>query len=69
VALTPAVTATLVKQGFNVQYEAGAGAEAKFRDEDYVAAGAKIADRKAIFNSGKAFFLLILSQRMLFKNL
>jgi H+-translocating NAD(P) transhydrogenase len=52
VALTPAVTATLIKQGFNVQLEAGAGAEAKFRDDDFAAAGAKVVDRKAVFNSG-----------------
>ncbi|CAB3369044.1 Hypothetical predicted protein [Cloeon dipterum] len=51
VALTPAVAATLIKQGFNVQFEAGAGSEAKFRDSDYAAAGAKIVDRKSAFDA------------------
>ncbi|XP_071455597.1 NAD(P) transhydrogenase, mitochondrial-like [Hetaerina americana] len=51
VALTPAVTAVLTKKGFNVQIEQGAGVQAKFRDEDYAAAGAKTVDTKEVFNS------------------
>ena len=47
------MTATLIKQGFNVKCESGAGAEAKFRDDDYAAAGAKMVDRKSAFDSGK----------------
>lgn len=45
-AVTPAVTATLCKNGFTVLVERGAGVEAKFRDEDYVQAGAQIVDNK-----------------------
>lgn len=45
-AITPAVTATLCKHGFNVQVERGAGFEAKFRDEDYTQAGASLVDGK-----------------------
>lgn len=45
-AITPAVTAVLCKNGFNVLVERGAGVEAKFRDEEYVQAGANIVDNK-----------------------
>lgn len=41
-AITPAVTATLVKKGFSVKIEENAGFEAKFRNEDYTNAGGKI---------------------------
>jgi NAD(P) transhydrogenase len=44
VAITPAVTALLVKKGFHVNVESGAGFEAKFRDEDYTQSGAKIVE-------------------------
>ncbi|ORX38067.1 NAD(P) transhydrogenase beta subunit-domain-containing protein [Kockovaella imperatae] len=43
VAITPAGVATLLKKGFKQVYVSpDAGAEASFRDEDYIAAGAKI---------------------------
>lgn len=51
VSVTPAVAATFVKNGFTVQVEAGAGFEAKFRDQDYVDAGAKIVDATTAFQS------------------
>lgn len=51
VAITPAVTAILVKNGFTVQIENGAGVEAKFRDQDYADAGGKIVDGKTAFES------------------
>lgn len=51
VAITPAVAATLVKKGFTVQVEEGAGAEAKFRNDDYAQAGAKIVDKTTAFQS------------------
>jgi NAD(P) transhydrogenase len=51
--MSPAVTAALVKKGFNVNIEKGAGVEAKFRDEDFVAAGAKIVDGNKAFDSGE----------------
>lgn len=51
VAITPAVTAILVKNGFSVQIEAGAGFEAKFRDQEYIDAGGKIVDNKTAFDS------------------
>lgn len=45
VAVTPAVVATLRKQGFGqVLVERGAGAGAEFNDEEYAAAGATLVD-------------------------
>ncbi|XP_017768736.1 PREDICTED: NAD(P) transhydrogenase, mitochondrial-like [Nicrophorus vespilloides] len=51
VALTPAVASTLIKKGFNVNVEAGAGAEAKFRNEDYESVGVKLVDNEGAFNT------------------
>jgi len=51
VGLTPAVVSTLCKKGFNVNVEDGAGVEAKFRNIDYEASGAKIVDKAAAFQS------------------
>ncbi|XP_055377553.1 NAD(P) transhydrogenase, mitochondrial-like [Condylostylus longicornis] len=51
VAMTPAVSAALIKKGFNVQMEKGAGVEAKFRDEDYTGVGVKLVDENSIYNS------------------
>ncbi|MEP6561239.1 MAG: Re/Si-specific NAD(P)(+) transhydrogenase subunit alpha, partial [Nakamurella sp.] len=44
VAATPKTTAQLVALGYDVIVESGAGAAAKFADEAYLTAGAKIAD-------------------------
>merc|ERR1711988_2075816 len=49
VGLTPAVVSTLCKKGFNVNVEDSAGVEAKFRNIDYEASGAKIVDKNAAF--------------------
>lgn len=54
VAVTPAVTGNLVKKGFNVQIEDGAGKEASFRNLDYEAAGGKIVGRNEAFKTGKS---------------
>ncbi|KAF7241621.1 NAD(P) transhydrogenase, mitochondrial [Varanus komodoensis] len=51
VALSPAGVQALVKQGFNVQVQHGAGEEAKFSDDQYKEAGAKIGDLKTVFAS------------------
>ena len=50
VALVPRVIPNLVKAGFEVLVETGAGAEAGYPDALYVEKGAKIlADRRAVF--------------------
>lgn len=47
------MTAALVKKGFTVNIEKGAGEQAKFRDEDYLAAGGKIVDGNKAWDTGK----------------
>jgi NAD(P) transhydrogenase subunit alpha len=49
VALVPAAISSVTKLGAAVIVEAGAGLEAGFSDEKYLAQGAKVADRKAAF--------------------
>jgi NAD(P) transhydrogenase subunit alpha len=49
VALTPDVVKDLIKKGFTVTIEKGAGENSYFKDEVYTAAGATIADRKTVF--------------------
>jgi len=52
VALVPAVIPSLLKGGFEVFVEAGAGTEAAFPDAEYTARGAQIlADRASIFHT------------------
>ncbi len=48
VALVPETVARLVKGGFEVVVESGAGTAAAFTDAAYTAAGAKIADARAV---------------------
>jgi NAD(P) transhydrogenase len=49
VAATPASVKQLTKAGFKFAVEAGAGAQSKFSDEEYVAAGAKIVSRETVW--------------------
>ena len=49
--MTPNVTAALIKKGFTVNIESGAGIEARFRNDDYAAAGAKLTDKNTAFKS------------------
>ena len=52
VALVPAVIPGLLKAGFEVVVEAGAGTEAAFPDAEYVAKGATILpDRAEVFHA------------------
>uniref|UniRef100_A0A672GPA2 proton-translocating NAD(P)(+) transhydrogenase n=1 Tax=Salarias fasciatus TaxID=181472 RepID=A0A672GPA2_SALFA len=51
VALSPAGVQALVKQGFQVQVESGAGEESKFSDQQYRDAGATITDVKGALSS------------------
>ncbi len=45
VAATPKTVAQLIKLGYDVVVEAGAGSKSSYRDADYISAGAQIADR------------------------
>jgi len=52
VALVPQAVAQLASKGFQVKVEAGAGAAAGFRDEEYVARGAEVmASREAVLQA------------------
>lgn len=51
VALSPAGVQALIKQGFNVVVESGAGEPSKFPDEQYTQAGATIKDIKDVLAS------------------
>jgi NAD(P) transhydrogenase subunit alpha len=52
VALVPQAVAQLVPKGFQVKVEAGAGAAAGFRDEDYAARGAEVSgSREAVLGA------------------
>lgn len=51
VALSPDVTAQLIKAGFAVQVESNAGIEAYYSDDDYKAAGATICDANAVYST------------------
>ena len=55
VALTPDAAKNLIKQGFNVVVEAGAGTGAKFLDADYIAAGAEVKSAKEALGSDIVF--------------
>ena len=56
VALTPDVVKNLVKQGFTIQIENGAGINSFYADEAYTAAGASIVDKSKCY--GEADILL-----------
>jgi H+-translocating NAD(P) transhydrogenase subunit alpha len=47
VAATPASIGKLRRTGIEVAVESGAGAHARIRDDDYVAAGARVAEAPA----------------------
>uniref|UniRef100_A0A6Q2Y2Q2 proton-translocating NAD(P)(+) transhydrogenase n=1 Tax=Esox lucius TaxID=8010 RepID=A0A6Q2Y2Q2_ESOLU len=51
VALSPAGVQALIKQGFNVVVESGAGESSKFLDEQYIQAGATIKDVRDVLAS------------------
>ena len=59
VAVSPAVTATLVKKGFTVSVEDNAGQEASFRNQDYEAAGAKVVPKKEAWEAGEDSLSLV----------
>ncbi|HMV66220.1 MAG TPA: NAD(P)(+) transhydrogenase (Re/Si-specific) subunit alpha, partial [Myxococcota bacterium] len=53
VAVTPETVAKLIKLGFAVSVEAGAGAEARIADDDFAAAGAAVVDRDAVWGDSE----------------
>lgn len=55
VASSPSAVAKLVKQGFTISVEKGAGDGCNFSDKDFQEAGAQIADRDAVFQKDMIF--------------
>lgn len=53
------MTATLIKKGFSVNVEEGAGTGAKFRDFEYQSAGAKLVKKEDAFHSGVNLLILL----------
>lgn len=51
VAATPDTVAQLIKLGYDVAVETGAGAEAQFPDEQYISAGARIVEAEEAWTS------------------
>ncbi|XP_052685519.1 NAD(P) transhydrogenase, mitochondrial-like [Crassostrea angulata] len=51
VAMSPATVTVLTKKGFNINIEESAGLEAKFKNDEYAKAGAKIISKKEAFES------------------
>lgn len=51
VALSPPAVKTLIKDGFKVVVEENAGAEAKFLNNEYTAAGARLGSATDVFNA------------------
>ncbi|MER3554176.1 MAG: NAD(P)(+) transhydrogenase (Re/Si-specific) subunit alpha [Meiothermus sp.] len=56
VALTPEVVARLVREGWRVRLESGAGSSAFFADDDYISAGGEVALRDELFRDAQAVF-------------
>lgn len=55
VAATPDTVTKLIKLGFEIQVQSGAGADASFADAAYEAAGAKVVKPKEVWNSDIIF--------------
>ena len=51
VAIVPATVQTLVKKGFTINVEEGAGVEASFANKEYEAAGAKVTNAANVYKS------------------
>src|SRR3989338_9079870 len=51
VAQTPDTVKQLVKEGFNVRVEKGAGAQAQFLDSDYEKQGAQVSSAEDVYKS------------------
>jgi NAD(P) transhydrogenase subunit alpha len=51
VAITPLIAKDLIKQGFAVQVESGAGLNSFFSDENYIEAGATLTNKNTVYTS------------------
>lgn len=51
VAMTPDIVKQLIKKGFSIQVESGAGNASSFADQDYLHAGAQVVSNKDVFSA------------------
>jgi NAD(P) transhydrogenase subunit alpha len=51
VAMTPDIVKQLVKKGFSIQVESGAGNASSFADQDYLNAGAQVVSNKDVYSA------------------
>jgi len=58
VSIVPDVAQTLVKEGYVVLVETGAGTESSFTDESYLKAGCKVASRADVMRKGQIMFCI-----------
>lgn len=63
VAASPASVKALIKLGFDVQVQKGAGVKSSIADQDYADAGAKLATKKR-FGSLMSFIKLMHQQKL-----
>mmetsp|Transcript_157683 Transcript_157683/g.273624 ORF Transcript_157683/g.273624 Transcript_157683/m.273624 type:complete len:1037 (+) Transcript_157683:130-3240(+) len=56
VAMVPTVAAAMIKKGYVINVESGAGKGSGFSDAAYEAVGCKVMDRKAVIDAGSVFF-------------
>ena len=59
VGLTPDAAKSLIKTGFNVIVEEGAGMNAQFKDSDYLEAGAQIKPLKEMYTNSDIIIKVI----------
>ena len=60
VGLTPDAAKSLIKTGFNVIVEEGAGINAQFKDSDYIEAGAQVKPLKDMYNNSDIIIKVLL---------
>ncbi len=51
VAMTPDIVKQLIKKGFSIQVESGAGNASSFADQDYLHAGAQVVSNKNVYSA------------------
>ena len=51
IAMSPTVTKLLISKGFEVIIEKGAGLQSHFLDSDFTSAGAKVVDKKEVYDA------------------
>lgn len=70
VGLTPDAAKSLIKTGFNVIVEEGAGENAQFKDSDYVEAGAQVKPLKDMYSNSDIILKVIsLAKRYKFSSM